>query len=150
MPTANWYSTNSDLTVLAEVICQQQHGGGNVPTIAKLPFLGPTLCRGPTKMFVGPFGGHTLKCVGHQPINHPWQLAQRLKQPLLTATPSNTNIIWNLMMMAIKYLLLNIGQGTKIQRHNWLQIQWKRQRRQEKNCHALKHKHYLKPNDNSY
>ena len=31
MPIANWYSTNSDLTVPAEVICQQQHGGGYMP-----------------------------------------------------------------------------------------------------------------------
>ena len=28
---ANWYSTNSDLTVPAEVICQQQYGGGYMP-----------------------------------------------------------------------------------------------------------------------
>ena len=31
MPIANWYSTNSDLTVPAEVICQQQYGGGYMP-----------------------------------------------------------------------------------------------------------------------
>ena len=31
MPIANWYSTNSDLTVPAKVICQQQYSGGYMP-----------------------------------------------------------------------------------------------------------------------
>ena len=61
---ANWYSTNSDLTVPAEVICHfplqlayelrpkwsNKTGGGYMPrTRPKMPFLGRTLCRGPTK-----------------------------------------------------------------------------------------------------
>ena len=62
---ANWYSTNSDLTVPAEVICHfplqlayelrpkwsNNHGGGYMPrTRTKVPFLGRTLYRGPTKI----------------------------------------------------------------------------------------------------
>ena len=46
----NWYSTNSDLTVTAEVICQ--HGGGYMPRLAKKQFLGRALCRGPTKIWL--------------------------------------------------------------------------------------------------
>ena len=53
---ANWYSTNSDLTVPAEVICHfplqlayELRPKWCKKIIAKMPFLGRTLDRGPTK-----------------------------------------------------------------------------------------------------
>ena len=40
-------------------------------------------CKSPLfKLFVGPFGGPTMKCVGYQPASEPWELE------IETCTPS--------------------------------------------------------------